>query len=388
MKGVILKEFAEDSMTNFKNTLNTRTKPIPFLDLKLINQDYEKVINEALAKKVSSGWFILGEEVKTFENSFAEYCGTKHCIGVANGLDALVLLLKASDFPKGSEVLVPSNTYIASILAISLAGLTPVLVEPDLSTYLIDPIKIEEKITPNTKAILVVHLYGKCCDMELITRIAQKNNLKIFEDAAQSHGATYQGKKAGNFSDGAGFSFYPTKNLGAMGDAGAITTNEDQLATKIRALRNYGSGEKYIFEEQGINSRLDEMQAAILNVKLPNLDKENKIRRAIAKRYLTEIHNAAIILPFSETVNEDAWHLFVVRTKERSRFREYLMHHKIGSDIHYPVPPHKQAAYKEWNNDSYPISEKIHQEILSLPLNTTLTDEEVSYIIEKINLFK
>lgn len=388
MKGVILKEFAEDRMTNFNNTLNTRTKPIPFLDLKLINQDYEKVINEALSKKVSSGWFILGEEVKTFESSFAEYCGTKHCIGVANGLDALVLLLKASDFPKGSEVIVPSNTYIASILAISLAGLTPVLVEPDLNTYLLDPAKIEEKITPNTKAILVVHLYGKCCEMEPISRIAQKNNLKVFEDAAQSHGAEYQAKKAGNLSDGAGFSFYPTKNLGAMGDAGAITTNDDKLASKIRVLRNYGSGEKYIFEEQGINSRLDEMQAAILNVKLPNLDKENKIRQAIAKRYLTEIRNQAIVLPFAETVEEDVWHLFVVRTKDRNRFREYLMHHKIGSDIHYPVPPHKQAAYKEWNNDSFPISEKIHQEVVSLPLNTTLSEEEVSYIIDKINLYK
>ncbi|RFS14716.1 DegT/DnrJ/EryC1/StrS family aminotransferase [Emticicia sp. C21] len=374
-------------MTKFKNTLNTRTNHIPFLDLKLINREYEKTINEVLAKKVSSGWYILGEEVTNFEKSFAEYCETKYCIGVANGLDALVLLLKASGFPPGSEVLVPSNTYIASILAISIAGLAPVLVEPDINTYLIDPKKIEEKITPNTKAILVVHLYGKCCEMEPINKIAQKNNLKVFEDAAQSHGALYQNKKAGNLSDGAGFSFYPTKNLGAMGDAGAITTNDDNLASRIRALRNYGSGEKYIFDDQGINSRLDEMQAAILSVKLPNLDKENNIRQSIADRYLTEIRNPAISLPFAETVEEDVWHLFVVRTKDRGKFREFLMQNKIGSDIHYPVAPHKQLAYKEWNTESYPISEKIHQEVLSLPLNTTLTEEEVSYIIEKINQY-
>ncbi|WP_310586280.1 DegT/DnrJ/EryC1/StrS family aminotransferase [Emticicia sp. C21] len=387
MKDAILKGFAEDKMTKFKNTLNTRTNHIPFLDLKLINREYEKTINEVLAKKVSSGWYILGEEVTNFEKSFAEYCETKYCIGVANGLDALVLLLKASGFPPGSEVLVPSNTYIASILAISIAGLAPVLVEPDINTYLIDPKKIEEKITPNTKAILVVHLYGKCCEMEPINKIAQKNNLKVFEDAAQSHGALYQNKKAGNLSDGAGFSFYPTKNLGAMGDAGAITTNDDNLASRIRALRNYGSGEKYIFDDQGINSRLDEMQAAILSVKLPNLDKENNIRQSIADRYLTEIRNPAISLPFAETVEEDVWHLFVVRTKDRGKFREFLMQNKIGSDIHYPVAPHKQLAYKEWNTESYPISEKIHQEVLSLPLNTTLTEEEVSYIIEKINQY-
>ncbi len=374
-------------MTNFRNILNTRTTHIPFLDLKLINRKYENPINEIIARKVSSGWYILGEEVQAFEKSFADYCETKYCVGVANGLDALILLLRASGFPKGSEVIVPSNTYIASILAISQAGLVPVLVEPDINTYLIDPEKVEEKITPNTKAILVVHLYGKCCEMTPINEIAKKNGLKVFEDAAQSHGAFYRSKKAGNLSDGAGFSFYPTKNLGAMGDAGAVTTNDDKLATKIRELRNYGSGEKYIFGEQGINSRLDEIQAAVLNVKLPFLDEENNIRQSIAKRYLTEIRNPAITLPFSGTVDEDTWHLFVIKTRDRNKFREYLMHYKIGSDVHYPVPPHKQLAYKEWNNDSYPISEKIHREVVSLPLNTTLSEEEVSYIIEKINLY-
>ncbi|UTA66237.1 DegT/DnrJ/EryC1/StrS aminotransferase family protein [Emticicia sp. 21SJ11W-3] len=365
--------------------MNTRTNFIPFLDLKRINKPYETPIIEILTKKVSSGWYILGDEVNHFEKSFAEYCGTKHCIGVANGLDALALLLKASDFPKGSEVIVPSNTYIATILAVSMVGLVPVLVEPDLNTYLIDPQKIEEKITSKTQAILTVHLYGKCCNMNAINAIAQKYNLKVFEDTAQAHGASYEGQKAGNLSHGAGFSFYPTKNLGAMGDAGAVTTNDDELAGGIRALRNYGSAEKYIFNEQGINSRLDEVQAAILNIKLPVLELVNERRRQIAQRYLSEISNPEIILPSAESVSSDAWHLFVVRLKDRARFREYLRENLIGSDMHYPVAPHKQLAYKEWNADSYPISELLHNEVLSLPLNQTLTDEEVSYIIEKIN---
>lgn len=367
--------------------MNINNSNIPFLDLKAINQEYEDSINETLARKVASGWYILGEEVKKFEQSFANYCGTKHCIGVANGLDALILLLKASEFPAGSEILVPSNTYIASILAISLAGLKPVLVEPDLHTYLIDPKNIEEKINANTKAILVVHLYGKCCEMEEILRIAQKNNLKVFEDAAQSHGAIYKSKKAGNLSDGAGFSFYPTKNLGAMGDAGAVTTNNDELANKIRALRNYGSGEKYIFDEQGLNSRLDEMQAAILSIKLPNLDKENEARQKLARKYLENIKNSKVILPSTEMVEMDAWHLFVVRVEDRQKFREYLTSYKIGTDVHYPVPPHKQKAYHEWNNHSFPISEKIHNEIVSLPLNIALSEVQINYIIDIINLY-
>lgn len=358
---------------------------IPFLDLKLINQRYENEINEALKKRVASGWFILGEEVQKFEYAFADYCGTKYCIGVANGLDALILLLKASDFPKGAEIIVPSNTYIASILAISLAGFKPVLVEPDLATYLIDPKKIEEKITKKTKAILVVHLYGKCCEMSGVVKIAQNYNLKIFEDAAQSHGAYYGSKKAGNLSDAAGFSFYPTKNLGAMGDAGAITTNDDLLAKKIISLRNYGSGKKYIFEYQGMNSRLDEIQAAILNVKLSQLNSENEFRQKIANRYLSEIKNQKLVLPSSETQDKDAWHLFVIRVAERESFRNYLFEHGIGTDVHYPIPPHKQLAYRFWNKLSYPISEKIHKEVISLPLNIALTENQVSYIIEKIN---
>ena len=360
---------------------------IPFLDLKLINQPYENAINAVLQKKITSGWFVLGEEVRKFENAFAEYCGTKHCIGVANGLDALILLLKASNFPKNAEVIVPSNTYIASILAISLAGFKPVLVEPDLETYLIDPKKIEDKITKKTKAILVVHLYGKCCEMSEITKIAQKYNLKLFEDAAQSHGAIYDNIKAGNLSDGAGFSFYPTKNLGAMGDAGAITTNDDILAERLKSLRNYGSGKKYVFELQGMNSRLDEMQAAILNVKLSNLNYENKLRQRMAKRYLSEIKNSKLILPSSKTIEQDAWHLFVVRIDDREKFRKYLSENGIGTDVHYPIAPHLQLAYREWNKLSFPISEKIHSEIVSLPLNIGLLEDEINYIIEKINQY-
>jgi dTDP-4-amino-4,6-dideoxygalactose transaminase len=364
-----------------------RIQSIPFLDLKLINRPYEKDINYALKNTVASGWFVLGEEVKKFEKSFAEFCGVRHCIGVANGLDALVLLLNSSNFPPNSEVIVPSNTYIATILAITLAGLKPILVEPDLGTYLIDPTKIEEKITQNTKAILVVHLYGKCCEMELVLRIAQRFNIKVFEDAAQSHGATYHGNKAGNLADGAGFSFYPTKNLGAMGDAGAITTNDDALAETIRAKRNYGSGEKYVFDYQGLNSRLDELQASILNVKFANLEFENFLRKKIANRYLSEISNPKIILPPADTSNQDAWHLFVVRVDNRYKFRKYLTENGIGSDIHYPIAPHKQLAYREWNNITYSIAEKIHEEVVSIPLNVVLSEEEVNYIIDKINKY-
>jgi len=360
---------------------------IPFLDLKLINRPYEKDINTALKNTVASGWFVLGEEVKKFEKSFAEFCGVRHCIGVANGLDALVLLLNASNFPPNSEVIVPSNTYIATILAITLAGLKPILVEPDLDTYLIDPTKIEEKITRNTKAILVVHLYGKCCEMESVLRIAQRYNIKVFEDAAQSHGATYQGKRAGNLADGAGFSFYPTKNLGAMGDAGAITTNDDALAETIRAKRNYGSGKKYVFDYQGLNSRLDELQAAILNVKFVNLESENFLRIKIANRYLSEISNPQIILPPADTSDKDAWHLFVVRVDNRDKFRKYLTENGIGSDIHYPIAPHKQLAYREWNNRTFTITEKIHEEVVSIPLNVVLSEKEVNYIIDKINKY-
>ena len=360
---------------------------IPFLSLKATNQIYEVQIGKIVTEILSSGWYILGEKLKQFETEFAQYCGVKHCIGVANGLDALTIILKASAFPENSEIIVPANSYIATILSVSNANFVPVPVEPNLNDYLIDYQAIERAITSKTRAILVTHLYGKCCEMDKITALAQKHNLKVFEDAAQAHGATYNNIKAGNLSDGAGFSFYPSKNLGAMGDAGAITTNDDVLANRIKALRNYGSNEKYIFEYQGYNSRLDEIQAAILSLKLPHLDNENEIRRNIAKRYLTEIFNDKIILPNNDSVNKDAWHLFVIRTNERDKFRSFLSEKGIGSDVHYPIPPHKQLAYQEWQNLSLPITEKIHQEVVSLPLNTSLTEKEISYIIQNINQY-
>ena len=360
---------------------------IPFLSLKATNQIYEPQIVETITKILSSGWYILGENLKQFETEFAEYCGVKHCIGVANGLDALTILLKASQFPENSEIIVPANSYIATILSVSNANLIPVPVEPNLTDYLIDYQAIEQAITPKTKAILVTHLYGKCCEMDNINSLAQKHNLKVFEDAAQAHGATYRNKKAGNLSDGAGFSFYPSKNLGAMGDGGAITTNNDALAKRIKALRNYGSNEKYIFDYQGYNSRLDEIQAAILSLKLPNLDTENEYRRKIARRYLTEIVNPKIILPNNNSVENDAWHLFVIRTEDREKFRSFLGGNGIGTEVHYPIAPHKQLAYKEWQNSPLLITEKIHQTVVSLPLNTVLTETEISYIIQKVNQF-
>ena len=360
---------------------------IPFLNLKQINQPFEEKISLAIESVLQAGWYILGEKGRHFEKLFAEYCGVKYCFGVANGLDALTLILKAADFEDGSEVIVPANTYIATILGIQHAGLTPVLVEPSLDTFLINPKEIETKITAKTKAILVTHLYGKCCEMNAIQEIAKKYDLKVFEDAAQAHGAKYKGKLAGNLSDAAGFSFYPSKNLGALGDAGAITTNDDFLAERIKALRNYGSSKKYVFDYQGLNSRLDEIQAAILTCKLPHLDADNARRREIAGYYVSKIHNEKIILPNSVTLPNDAWHLFVIRTKDRKAFISYMNAKGIGTDIHYPIPPHQQQAFVEWNQQSFPITEKIHQEVVSIPLNTALTNDEVNYIVDTINNF-
>ena len=358
---------------------------IPFLSLKSTNQIYEEQIVKAVTEVITSGWYILGEKLKQFEEDFAKYCGTKYCIGVANGLDALTILLKASEFPEGSEVIVPANSYIATMLAVSNANLIPIPVEPFLETYLIDYQQIEKVITLKTKAILVTHLYGKCCEMDKINAIAKKYNMKVFEDAAQAHGATYGGRKAGNLSDGATFSFYPSKNLGAMGDAGAITTNDDALVERVRALRNYGSTEKYVFDYQGFNSRMSEIQAAILSVKLPYLDTGNEIRRTIAKRYLSEIKSDKIILPNSDSSNNDVWHLFVIRVSERGNFRKYLSLNGIETGVHYPIAPHKQLAYQNWQNLPLPVTEKIHQEVVSLPLNTAITNFEIGYIIKIIN---
>ncbi|MES2410976.1 MAG: DegT/DnrJ/EryC1/StrS family aminotransferase, partial [Bacteroidota bacterium] len=330
---------------------------IKFLDLKKINQQYQQQFQQKMELVLDKGWFILGDEVKEFENSFADYCGVKHCIGVGNGLDALVLIFKGyiqlGKLQKGDEVIVPADTYIASILAILQAELVPVLVEPKLETYNINPDLIQDKVSSKTKAILAVHLYGQLAEMEAINVIAKQNNLLVIEDAAQSHGAVSNNKKAGNLSDAAGFSFYPGKNLGALGDAGAITTNNDALAKIIFALRNYGSEQKYHNEYIGTNSRLDELQAAFLNVKLPHLESENEIRRTIAKNYLSEIKNEKITLPTWDLSGNHVFHLFVVRTSKRDELQAYLKQNSIETIIHYPIPPHQQKALADWNSLSF-----------------------------------
>jgi len=364
---------------------------IKFLDLHKINQPFEGLFQEKFKKFLDKGWYILGEEVQVFEKNFASYCGTKHCIGVGNGLDALVLIFKAylqlGKLQKGDEVIVPSNTYIASILAIIEADLVPVLVEPILETYNLDPNKIQEKISSKTKAILAVHLYGQLSDMISINEIAAKNNLLVIEDSAQSHGAVLNGKKAGNWGNASGFSFYPGKNLGALGDAGAVTTNDDELAEMIFSLRNYGSKEKYVNHIIGVNSRLDELQATFLSIKLSYLDTENNIRRTIAKRYLSEIKNEKIILPFYDDSENHVFHVFAVRTQNRDDLQNYLLKNNIQTLIHYPIPPHKQKALDFMRNESFPISEKIHEEILSLPISSVITEEEVDFVIEILNKY-
>lgn len=364
---------------------------ISFLDLKKINEPYKKAFQEKMNAVSDNGWYVLGKEVKVFEASFALYCGAKYCIGVGNGLDALTLIFKGyiqlGKLQKGDEVIVPANTYIASILAILQADLVPVLVEPKLETYNLNPDLIQSKITPKTKAILVVHLYGQLAEMDAINEVANQNNLLVVEDAAQSHGAflVKSQKLKVKSSNTQGYSFYPGKNLGALGDGGAITTNDSELAKILFSLRNYGSETKYYNDFIGVNSRLDELQAAFLNVKLPNLDAENEQRRTIAKRYLTEIKNEKIILPFWDFSENHVFHLFIIRTQNRDDLQAYLLENGIQTMIHYPVPPHKQKAFPQWNNLSFPITEKIHNEVLSLPISPVLTDVEVSFIIEIIN---
>ncbi|WAC10571.1 DegT/DnrJ/EryC1/StrS family aminotransferase [Dyadobacter pollutisoli] len=360
---------------------------IPFLDLNQVNAPYLKAVEEACTRVIRSGWYILGNELKAFENAFAAYCGAEHCVGVANGLDAITLILKAYEFEGGSEVIVPANTYIASVLPVSYLHLKPVFVEPDPYTMLIDPDLIEESITERTKAITAVDLYGRSCEMDAIMQLASKYDLKVITDAAQGHGAIYNSKKAGSIADATAFSFYPTKNLGAFGDAGAVTTNDAELAEKIRNLRNYGSVVRYKNDYQGVNSRLDEMQAAILNVKLPFLDMENKRRREIANRYLTEIKVKELVLPPNDRINEDAWHLFVIRHPRRADLTTYLESKGVQTNVHYPLPIHKQQAYQEFGHLELPITEQIHREVVSLPLNPVLSDDEISYIIHTVNQF-
>ena len=364
---------------------------IPFLDLKTINAQYRDELIEACTRVIDSGWYIGGSELEQFEQQFASYCGTKYAIGVANGLDALILTLRAwkelGKLKEGDEVIVPSNTYIASILAISANNLTPILVEPCIDSFNIDPNKIETAITSRTKAILPVHLYGQLADMPAIVDIAKRHELLVLEDSAQAHGASYDGKRAGSWGDASGFSFYPGKNLGALGDAGAITTNDEELANTLRALRNYGSHEKYKNLFQGVNSRLDEIQAAMLNVKLSHLDAEIAHRRKVANAYLKGIKNPRIVLPSVLDENAHVWHVFVIHCEHRDELQKYLADNGVQTLIHYPVPPHQQPAYKEWNELSYPISESIHAEVLSLPIGPTITDEEVATVIAACNSF-
>jgi dTDP-4-amino-4,6-dideoxygalactose transaminase len=365
---------------------------IKFLDLQKINLQHQQEIEEAMLNTFRSGWYIQGERTKLFEQQLATYCEAKNAIGVANGLDALRLIFRAyielGIMQPGDEVIVPANTYIASILSITDNGLIPILVEPDIDTYNIDLSLFESKITAKTKAIMLVHLYGSIVFGEVINEIATKYQLKIIEDNAQAIGAVWQGKKSGNLGDAAGFSFYPGKNLGALGDAGAITCKDDELASAIRALANYGSQQKYVNKYQGLNSRLDEIQAAVLSVKLKYLDEENKTRRSIAKHYLSEIKNNFIILPHHKLEDySHVYHLFVIRTQKRDQLQKYLEEKGIQTIIHYPIPPHLQKAYAYLNKVSLPITEKIHNEVLSLPISQVSTDEEVSRVIEVLNAY-
>lgn len=358
---------------------------IKFLDLHKINERYRAEIDKSVKRVLDSGQYILGNEVEAFEKEFTAYCGTKYCIGVANGLDALNLIIKAYDFPEKSEIIVPANTYIATILAISENGHIPKLVEPNIKTYNLDVNLIEEAITPKTVAIMPVHLYGQTCEMDKIFTLAKKHGLKIIEDSAQAHGAIYNKKRTGNLGDASGFSFYPGKNLGCLGDGGAITTNNEELYEKLRALRNYGSYIKYENIYKGTNSRLDEIQAAILRVKLKHLDKDNQKRREISEFYRTNIKNDKIILPTVRSEESHVWHIFPVRTKERDELQAYLLNNGIQSMIHYPIPPHKQKAYSELNNLSKEITEQIHMEILSLPISPVMEKNEVKKVVEIIN---
>ena len=363
---------------------------IPFLDLQSINKRFEPEFLKRFQDFLDSGYYILGNQVKLFEANFARYCGSQYCIGVGNGLDALRLILEGykalGKLHEGDEVLVASNTYIATILAIKQAGLIPVLVEANLDTYNFDLPYLKKAITNKTRAIMPVHLYGQLAPMKVILELARENKLLVIEDAAQSHGARDDdGNRAGNLGDAAGFSFYPTKNLGALGDGGAVTTNDEDLATIISKLRNYGASSKYVNEFVGFNSRLDELQAAFLNCKLPTLDMDNNRRREIAKRYLSEIKNKKITLPNYDGSEKHVFHLFVVRVKSRNKFIDYLDRNGIGHLIHYPIPPHQQKALPEYSNLNFPNTEKIHKQIVSIPISPVLSEVDVEMVIEVLN---
>lgn len=361
---------------------------IKFLDLHTVNERFRTEFDARFRGILDSGWYLSGKWNKAFATHWANFCGVKHAIGVANGLDAINLIIRGYGFGPGDEIIVPANTFIATILAVSENGCTPVLVEPDINTYCINPELIEAAITPRTRAIIVVHLYGRVTPMNKILDIAKRYNLKIIEDAAQAHGAMYNGARAGNLGDAAAFSFYPGKNLGALGDAGAVTTNDTVLFDRIQAIANYGSDRKYHHIYKGINSRMDEIQAALLDAKLPMLDTDNARRRQIAKYYREHIKNPLITLPETDDEFAHVWHIFAIRTPERDRLQKYLERHDIQTNIHYPTPPHKQGAYTEWSNTSFPITEEIHRTVLSMPISPVLTDSEVETITEVINEYK
>ena len=365
---------------------------VPFLSLKEVTDLHNKEINEAASRVVNSGWYLQGKENEQFEADYAKYIGSKYCIGVANGLDALIWILRAyielGRMKKGDEVIVPANTYIATILAITENGLTPVLVEPKYETLEIDDELIEAAITPRTKAIMIVHLYGRNAYTKKIGEICKKHNLYLFEDNAQAHGCLFEGQKTGSLGNAAGHSFYPGKNLGALGDGGAVTTDDKEVADTVRALANYGSKLKYVFDYTGRNSRLDEIQAAILDVKLKYLDQDNDKRKKVAKLYYEGIKNPAVILPETKDFASNVFHLFPVLTEKRDELQQYLKSKEIGTVIHYPIPPHKQKCYEAWNGLSFPITERIHNQELSLPMGPAITEEQVHYVIDAINEWK
>lgn len=362
---------------------------IKFLDLQKITAKYSDEIHEAVSRVVDSGWYLQGEENKKFESDYAKFIGTKYCIGCANGLDALIWIFRAyiemGIMHKGDEVIVPANTYIATILSITENGLVPVLVEPRMDTLEIDDSKIEERINSKTKAICIVHLYGRCAYTDKISELCKKYNLKLVEDNAQAHGCKYKGIRTGAIGDAAGQSFYPGKNLGAFGDAGAVTTNDEDLAKTVRALANYGSQKKYVFKYAGRNSRLDEIQAAILDVKLKYLDEDNDLRRKVAKYYYENINNEFITLPTQLPDESNVYHIFPILCTKRDELQAYLKKNDVQTIIHYPIPPHKQECYKEWNNMSLPITERIHSEEISLPISQVMDKEECKEIYEFIN---
>lgn len=364
---------------------------IKFLDIQKITELYSSEIHSAASRVIDSGWYLLGKEVNAFEEEFANYIGTNHCVGVANGLDALRIILRAyielGVMNEGDEIIVPANTFIASIIAITDNRLIPVFVEPNINSYQINEMEIEAALTPKTKGVMIVHLYGQCAYTEKIGELCKKHNLKLIEDNAQAVGCRFNNQLTGSIGDAAGHSFYPGKNLGALGDGGAITTNDTILSETVRSLANYGSTVKYIFEYQGYNSRLDEIQAAILRVKLKQLNKDNERRKEVAKFYINNLTHPLIILPFVDNWDAHVFHLFVIRSPHRDVLLTHLIENGVQALIHYPFPPHKQKAYNYMNHQVYPVTEKIHSEVISLPISQVITDEEASIVVEVVNKF-